>query len=140
MARRNRGPKRPPGNYEVGYGKPPKHTRWQKGFCPNPKGRGKKPEKKDTVAEILDRLLESKVTLRDGVDTQQVTRFEYLLMKAIEKAGKGDLHSLKFVIEMRQRFPSITPEMGEAKEIGQDDLKLIDEYMARLKDEGEDAP
>jgi hypothetical protein len=76
------------GDYEVGYGKPPKHTRWEKGFCPNPKGRGKKPKKKDTVAEILDRHLEAKVTLRDGADRQQVSRFEYLIMKAIDNAGK----------------------------------------------------
>ncbi len=69
MARRKQGPKRPPGDYEVGYGKTPKHTRWPKGHCPNPKGRGKKQEKKDTIAEILDRLLEAKVTLRDGAGT-----------------------------------------------------------------------
>ena len=26
-------------DYEVGYKKPPKHTQWEKGQCPNPKGR-----------------------------------------------------------------------------------------------------
>ncbi len=140
MARRKRVPKRPSGDYEVGYGKPPKETRWQKGFCPNPKGRGKKQDKKNTVAEILDRLLVANVTVRDGAGTQQLTRIEYLVMKAIEKAGKGDLHALKFIIEMRQRFPSVTPEMGEPKEIDADDLAIIADYMTRLKDEGAGEP
>jgi len=139
MARRKQGPKRPPGDYEVGYGKTPKNTRWKKGFCPNPKGRGKKQEKKDTIAEILDRLLEAKVTLRDGAGTQ-VTRFEYLVMRAIEKAGKGDLHSFKFVIELRQRFPSLTLDKDEPKELDADDLAIVEEYLKSRKDPGEDEP
>ena len=29
-------------DYEVGYGKPPKHARFKKGFAANPKGRPKR--------------------------------------------------------------------------------------------------
>jgi len=29
------------GGYEIGYGRPPKHTQFKKGTCPNPRGRGK---------------------------------------------------------------------------------------------------
>ena len=43
-----------PGDYEVGYGKPPKHTRFQSGQSGNPKGRdkGKKGLKTDLAAEL----------------------------------------------------------------------------------------
>lgn len=37
MSKKNEG-----GNYEIGYKKPPKHTRWQKGQSGNKKGRPKK--------------------------------------------------------------------------------------------------
>jgi hypothetical protein len=33
--------RRPSGDYEVGYGKPPKHTRFKPGQSGNPKGRPK---------------------------------------------------------------------------------------------------
>jgi hypothetical protein len=29
-------------DYEAGYGKPPKHSRFKKGVCANPRGRGKR--------------------------------------------------------------------------------------------------
>ena len=61
-------------------------------------------------------------------------------MKAIEKAGKGDLHTLKFVIEMRHRFPSMAPDKDEPKEIDADDLAIIEEYLKSLKDGGEGEP
>ena len=129
------------GDYEVGYGKPPMHTRWPKDHCPNPKGRPTKAGKRArTVAEILDRLLTSKVTIRDGNSTQTVPRLEYLIMRAIDKAGKGDLASLKFVIEMRERFPLVVPEAEEAKEVDADDLAIIEDYLKRMKDEGEGEP
>lgn len=38
MSRRKKGD----GNYEVGYGKPPKHGQFKPGTCPNPKGRPRK--------------------------------------------------------------------------------------------------
>ncbi len=43
------------GEYEIGYGKPPKHTRFQKGVCPNPRGRGKKRAQSlgDIVLDVL---------------------------------------------------------------------------------------
>ncbi|MBL8648947.1 MAG: hypothetical protein JNL35_00905 [Sphingopyxis sp.] len=43
-----------PGDYEVGYGKPPKHTRFPPGQSGNPKGRekGKKGLKTDLAAEL----------------------------------------------------------------------------------------
>ena len=44
---------------KVGYCKPPKHTRFQKGICPNPKGRGKR--EADALASAVDDVLNTKV-------------------------------------------------------------------------------
>ena len=41
--------------YEVGYGKPPKHSRFKKGVCPNPRGRGK--GRRFEAEEILNQVL-----------------------------------------------------------------------------------
>ena len=42
-------------DYEVGYGKPPKHSRFRKGVCANPRGRGKR--RRFEAEEILKAVL-----------------------------------------------------------------------------------
>jgi hypothetical protein len=47
-------------SYEVGYGRPPTHSRFKKGVCPNPKGRGKRAptEMADAIHSVLSEEVE----------------------------------------------------------------------------------
>ena len=69
-----------------------------------------------------------------------MTYFEYLFVRASETAGKGDLSAFKFIIEMRQRFPTLAPGADAAQELTPDDRAIIADFLARLPDEGEDEP
>jgi hypothetical protein len=40
-------------DYDVGYGRPPKHSQFKKGVCPNPRGRGKRGNLQ--IGEIMKR-------------------------------------------------------------------------------------
>ena len=134
MARRAR---KPTGDYEVGYCKPPIETRFPNQTGTNRKGR---PKGSPNIATILDRILNRKVTVRIGDTPQPMTYFEYLFVRASETAGKGDLSAFKFIIEMRQRFPTLAPGADAAQELTPDDRAIIADFIARLPDEGEDEP
>jgi hypothetical protein len=90
---------KPPGDYEVGYGKPPKHTQWPKGTSGNRDGR---PKKKTSIEDLL--LAECRKTHRiieDGVQ-KKVTGNELLakrIWRAIvqESSSKSLLASLEFL-------------------------------------------
>jgi hypothetical protein len=73
-------------DYEVGYCKPPKWTRWQKGQSGNPSGR-KKRRPPENAAEMLQDLLDEKVTVTDGSGRRKkMSRLNALLMNQLNKA------------------------------------------------------
>jgi hypothetical protein len=90
-------PPRTEGNaagYEVGYGRPPKHTRFRKGQSGNPKGRPKGAKAFNT---IVRETLTTKLRVRTAKGRKNVTHVQALMMQTIESALKGsrqDRHEL----------------------------------------------
>jgi Family of unknown function (DUF5681) len=98
--------KRPPGgDYEVGYGRPPKHTQFKKGQSGNPKGRPKKEGRAITLRQVRADILsamEREVTItRDGKQ-ETVTIFQAGMDQLMVKAAKGDMRALRLVIALRR--------------------------------------
>lgn len=77
----------------VGYGKPPKTTRFQKGKPGNPSGRPKG-RGRPSLREALERHLDREVTARVGDKTVTMTLFEAMVVRV---CSKGDLKTLQFV-------------------------------------------
>jgi len=105
---------RPPGknNYEVGYGKPPAHTRFQKGRSGNPQGgrrRARSPWK------ILDKELSRKLKITENGQIKSVTTFEALVKRLISKGLSGDRLSILKVFALAERAVD-APDEGAAKE------------------------
>jgi hypothetical protein len=78
-------------DYEIGYGKPPKHSQFKKGVCPNPRGRGKRSEPK--FETIMANVLSAQVEFRDRGTTKKASRIELLIRKRVAAAIKGDVSS-----------------------------------------------
>lgn len=76
--------------YEVGYGKPPKYTRFQKGKSPNPSGR---PKGSKNRKDMLQRTIMAPVTLTVNGKRKTVPAWEAMTMQQSAKALKGDLKS-----------------------------------------------
>lgn len=72
---------------EVGYGRPPKHTRFKKGQSGNPKGRAARSR---NVKTIVTQVLDEVVSIREGGRERKVTRFEALVRIVVSRAFKGD--------------------------------------------------
>ncbi|MBA8910822.1 DUF5681 domain-containing protein [Aminobacter ciceronei] len=81
--------------YDVGYGKPPKATRFKPGKSGNPKGR---PKESLSLKTILQRELKQMIEIRDGDGTRRITKREALVKTLMVKAIKGDLSTVKALI------------------------------------------
>jgi hypothetical protein len=89
---------KPPRVYEVGYGKPPKGTRWSKGTSGNPRGR---PKKKISIQDLLiQELNKSQRVVDEGVQKRLTTK-EIIVKRACRKLmQETSIKELKQILEM----------------------------------------
>lgn len=86
----------------VGYGKPPEHTRFQKGQSGNPRGRPKKTQSQPNAAEV-DRLYQErcgKVPHQDGY--REISGFEAMCQGLKKKALQGDVAAAADLLALRR--------------------------------------
>lgn len=86
--------KRYSADYDVGFGKPPKHTQFKKGQSGNPKGRRKKSKNLNT---LLEAELESRITVREGDQEKSLTKRQAIIKRIVQGALGGDIRQLQFL-------------------------------------------
>jgi hypothetical protein len=60
-------------DYEAGYARPPKHSRWQKGQCSNPDR--KYPARRTSALDFIDQLLLRPIEVVEKGETKRVRRW-----------------------------------------------------------------
>ncbi len=78
--------------FEVGYGKPPRQTRFRKGSSGNPKGR---PKGSHNVATILSRIGRERVKANGKNGSRWITKIEAALTQLSNKAAAGELRAIR---------------------------------------------
>jgi hypothetical protein len=96
-----------PDDSDVGYGKPPKSTRFKKGKSGNPKGR---PKGKKTATSILNELLQKKVAVRTKDSVMKVSLLEAMFHQQVTKAAQGDQKALSFILKYLGENGHLTEE------------------------------
>src|SRR6266436_8725911 len=82
-------------DYQVGPGRPPLHTRFQKGQSGNPGGRSTK----SLPALLVDALNETVVMTIDG-RRRTITKREAIVTQMVDKSASADLRATKMLIDM----------------------------------------
>jgi uncharacterized protein DUF5681 len=90
----------PPDDVEVGYGRPPLHTRWKKGQSGDPRKR--KPKRPETTVDLLDRLLTSNVAITFNGEPRTVTTLGAIVLSALQKAISGDMRALSTLAKYQE--------------------------------------
>lgn len=141
MARRSRPPQKPrPGrdqssaatpHYEVGYGRPPLHSRFKPGQSGNPKGR---PKRHRNLRTVVEEALNRTIKLRDGDRTRSVSTLEVLVTSMLNKAVKGDAKVLNVFIRLLGSvgITAEQPEPAGAEPVTANDADIIADFCRRL--------
>ena len=98
-------------DYDVGYGKPPKHGQFKKGEsgrkrAKNPKKRFRSRE--DAVAAVRDEM----ITIQINGRSERVTAFDAMLYKVRAKVMQsGSVRELKQWMELMEKFGGTPPDL-----------------------------
>ena len=115
-------------DYEVGYGKPPRHTRFAKGQSGNPRGR---PSGAKSFTTLLEEALNERVLVAENGGRRKVSKRQAIVTQLVNRAVIANLPALKILLGFvrdseRQTEPSETAEFSEADE------KVLEQLGARF--------
>jgi Family of unknown function (DUF5681) len=91
-------------SYEVGYGKPPKHSQFQKGKSGNPKGRPKGSKSPSTLANEMFLKL---VTVTVNGKPTKMPVIAALIARMLSAAMNGDLKAMKLALDTYAKYGDI---------------------------------
>lgn len=121
----------------VGYGRPPRHSRFKPGQSGNPKGRPRGSRNTSTiVCEVLDRKI---IVKSAGRQTKMDIR-EAMITRAVEAGLQGNLKAMEFVLKHDERTKpaNLVQADGDGPDAALDDAAVIEAFFARHPPNPED--
>ena len=117
-------------DYEVGYGKPPRRSRFKKGQSGNPRGR---PRGSKNVSTLLSEALNEPVTVAENSGRRKITMRQAIIKQLVHQAAKGDWRAMKILLDLlRDTEGQTEPAPAGATAFTAADEKVIEQLKARL--------
>jgi len=120
------------GDYEVGYKRPPKETRFRKGNNANPRGR---PRGSKNLATLLEEALNTQVeTVEDGTRRRRTKR-DVVIAQLVDQSANADLRATKLLLDMLhklERAPASAGAETTSSNTEVDIYELLRTKLARL--------
>ena len=120
--------------YSVGYGKPPKHSRFKPGHSGNPKGRPKGAQSDST---LLQAELKRSVAITENGRSGKLSKRAVMIRNLVNKA-MGDIRAAQIVIAMSEKAQNLSPLRSSEQEMI--DKFILDDYVRRQIRAAENAP
>jgi hypothetical protein len=91
----------------VGYGRPPRESRWKRGQSGNPRRRT--PKRPESTVATIDRLLLTAVQITLNGETKKVSPLEAIVFQLLQKAMSGNGRAFRALMKY-QEFANLNLE------------------------------
>ena len=118
------------GEYEVGYGKPPRHTRFAKGQSGNPRGR---PSGAKNFTTLLSEALNEPVIVTEHGGRRKVSKRQAIVTQLVNRSATADFRAIKILLDIVRDIERQTePTAPETSDFSEADEKLLEQIKARF--------
>ena len=118
------------GDYEVGYGKPPRDTRFPKGQSGNPRGR---PSGAKNLKTLLSEALNEPVIVTENGGRRKVTKRQAIITQLVNRSATADFRAIKILLDMLREIENQTePAPPETSAFSEADEEVLDQLRARF--------
>jgi hypothetical protein len=115
------------GSYEVGYCKPPRHTRFKPGESGYPRGRPK--GTRNLKTDLADELAE-RIVISEGGRRRAISKQRAMLKQLMAKALKGDVRAASTILDRAERLLDARSDAPD-ETLAADRQAILDAYVAR---------
>lgn len=120
-------------SYEVGYGKPPKHTQFKPGYSGNKKGR---PKGSAILFTAVEKLQNERVRIVHNGKQKSISVTEAILRKAGMDALNGNAKAQKIMLDYFEKNERRKEELAQRVEaLREDDRTLLAETIKEYTEE-----
>jgi hypothetical protein len=117
-------------DYEVGYGKPPRHTRFTKGQSGNPRGR---PSGAKNFTTLVREALNEPVIVTDNGGRRKVSKRQAIITQLVNRSATADFRAIKILLDIVRDIERQTePTAPETSDFSEADEKVLEQIKARF--------
>ena len=118
-------------DYEIGYGKPPRHTRFQRGRSGNPNGR---PKGAQNLATLLSEALNEMVTVAENGRRRKISKRQAIITQLINRSAQADLKATQILLPVMQDVERRSETAPAEADFDAADQKVIEQLKTLWRD------
>jgi hypothetical protein len=117
-------------DYEIGYARPPRHTRFKKGQSGNPKGR---PGGTKNLSTLVNEALNERVIVAEDGGQRKITKRQAIVKQIVNRSAAADWRAARMLFDIVQRIESrMEAASSETAEFTAADEKVLAQLKTRL--------
>jgi len=116
-------------DYEVGFGRPPRHTQFKPGESGNPKGR---PKGTKNLATDLSEELAEKIVVNEGGKQLKISKQRAMIKSLLAKALKGDTRAATVLLKLLIDAEQATTKNAVVEALSEDDQAILARFAERV--------
>jgi hypothetical protein len=116
-------------DYQVGYGKPPRHTRFKPGQSGNSRGR---PSGSKNLSTLLNKALSERVVVTENGGRRKITKRQAIITQLVNRSAQADLRATKILLDILREIETRSDLEIAATSFGLADEQVIAQLKARF--------